>query len=102
MAAAARQPLRVFVANLPWTIGSTELRQFASSYGPVTFSQVVFNKKTGMSKGYGFVTFGNRDGFNAITKGSSATYFLEGNHITVSASANANAANQNSGSVNDD
>lgn len=84
--AAARQSFRVFVGNLPWTIGSTELRQFASAYGPVVHSQVVFDKKTGLSKGFGFVTFGNREGFNTLVKGGGAgsgVYFLEGNYLNV-------------------
>lgn len=82
--------LRVFVGNLPWTISSTELRQFASSFGPVTYSQVIFDKKTGMSKGYGFVAFGTKEAYNAIMKGGggSGSYFLEGQHIHVNPSSN--------------
>jgi len=47
---------------------------------------VIFDKKTGLSKGYGFISFGNREGFNTILKGGSGgTYFLEGQHVNVNA-----------------
>jgi len=101
---AARQAYKVFVGNLPWTVGSTELRHFASSFGPVLHSQVVFDKKTGLSKSYGFVTFGNREGSNAILKGGTGTYFLEGHHINVTNTNNVNSGNSGNhvgGSVDD-
>lgn len=83
----ARQALRVFVGNLPWTISTNELRHFASSFGAVNHAHVVFDKKTGLSKGYGFVNFGNREAYNAVIKGGTSgagIYFLEGHHINVS------------------
>lgn len=86
MSGAARQGFRVFVGNLPWTIGSTELRQFASSFGQVLHSQVNFDKKTGLSKGFGFVAFSSREAYEAITRGgtnANGTYFLEGQLINV-------------------
>jgi len=87
---AARQVYKVFVGNLPWSVGSTELRHFASSFGPVTYSQVIFDRKIGMSKGYGFVTFGNREGYNTILKGGSGSYFLEGQYVNVSSTNGGN------------
>ncbi|KAL3207357.1 hypothetical protein MRX96_010150 [Rhipicephalus microplus] len=65
---ASRSALRIFVGNLPWTIGRKELREHFSQFGYVASSNVIFDKKTGMSKGFGFVTFGNRDGFISATK----------------------------------
>jgi len=80
---ASRVVLRVFMGNIPWTIGSHELRQFASSFGAVTHASVVFDKSTGMSKGYGFVTFASRDGFNKATMSGAGFHVLEGNHINI-------------------
>ena len=79
----ARQLLRVFVGNLPWTIGSNELRQFASSFGPVSQAVVVFDKSTGLSKGYGFVTFATRESYNAAMMSGAGTHVLEGNNINI-------------------
>lgn len=48
---------KVFVTNLPWTVGNKELTNYFSKFGPVTEAVVVFNPNTGISQGYGFVTF---------------------------------------------
>lgn len=49
--------LKLFVRNLPWTIGKTELTQHFTQYGPISKADVVFNMETGISRGYGFVSF---------------------------------------------
>lgn len=78
---ASRNIYKVFVGNLPWTVGHRELRQHFSQFGHVINTHVVFNKSTGMSRGFGFVQFGNRNSFdNAISK---STHFLEGNNLHV-------------------
>jgi RNA recognition motif-containing protein len=82
-ASATRQAFRVFMGNIPWTIGSQELRQFASSFGAVSHASVIFDRSTGLSKGYGFVTFASRDGFNKATMGGAGSHILEGNHINI-------------------
>uniref|UniRef100_A0A6M2E3U1 Putative rna-binding protein n=1 Tax=Amblyomma tuberculatum TaxID=48802 RepID=A0A6M2E3U1_9ACAR len=83
---ASRNALRVFVANLPWTVGRKELREHFSQYGYVASSNVVFDKKTGMSKGFGFVTFGTRDGFVSATK--QQQHVLEGSTLVVHPASN--------------
>jgi len=78
---AARAVQRIFVGNLPWTVGHQELRHYFAEFGHVGSAHVVFDKNSGMSKGYGFVNFGNQSGFsNAINK---QNHHLEGNHLTV-------------------
>ena len=47
----------IYVSNLPWTIGSRELKNYFSKYGPVNNVHVIFDKSTGLSKGYGFIRF---------------------------------------------
>jgi hypothetical protein len=83
MASTGARLFRVFVGNLPWTIGTQELRQFASSFGPVQHAIVVFDKTNGLSKGYGFITFATREGFNAATMSGAGSHILEGNHINI-------------------
>jgi hypothetical protein len=78
-----RQVYKIFVGNLPWTIGTQELRQFGSSFGPTLHATVVFDRSTGLSKGYGFITFATREAFSAATKGGTGSHILEGNHISV-------------------
>lgn len=53
--AAGRTVQKFFVTNLPWTVGHRELRGYFSEFGKVFSANVVFDKKTGHSKRYGFV-----------------------------------------------
>lgn len=45
----------LFVARLHWTVCENTLREYFSQFGKVKNSYVVFDKNTGLSKGYGFV-----------------------------------------------
>lgn len=49
--------LKLFVGNLPWTVGKAELRNYFAQFGTVTRAEVTFDMKTGLSRGFGFVTF---------------------------------------------
>jgi RNA recognition motif-containing protein len=46
---------RLFVGSLPWSITSDDLRLLFSRIGTVTDAVVLTDKKSGKSKGYGFV-----------------------------------------------
>ncbi len=46
---------RVYVANLPWQTTDGDLHSMFSRYGIVEGAAVVTNRKTGRSKGFGFV-----------------------------------------------
>lgn len=52
---------KVYVGNLPFSMGFAELKELFSSCGEVTDSIVIVNKYTGRSKGFGFVTFAEKD-----------------------------------------
>ena len=47
--------MRLFVGNLPWSIGDDELRDLFSEFGEVTDSKVINDRETGRSRGFGFV-----------------------------------------------
>ncbi|XP_055305905.1 heterogeneous nuclear ribonucleoprotein A/B-like [Sitodiplosis mosellana] len=49
--------LTLFVANLPWTVSKRELQNYFTQFGPVSSADVVFNEKTGLSRGFGYVTY---------------------------------------------
>lgn len=82
---AARAAYKLFVGNLPWTVGHRELRMYFSEFGPVASAIVIFDKNTGLSRGYGFVVLGNKSGFSKVT--NKQTHVLEGNQITVQAAS---------------
>ncbi len=48
---------KVYVGNLPFSVGFEELKEIFSSYGEITEATVIVNHYTGRSKGFGFVTF---------------------------------------------
>lgn len=58
---------KLFVGNLPWTVGTQELKQYFREFGRIANATVVFNKSTGISKGYGFVTLYGSDSYEKIT-----------------------------------
>ncbi len=51
--------MKIYVGNLPWSIDDSKLQELFSSYGEVEEANVIKNKFSGRSKGFGFVTFKN-------------------------------------------
>lgn len=82
---AARNLFKLYVANIPWTVSNRELKVYFSKFGHVTNSLVVFDKKTGLSKNYGFITFANREAFENAN--NFTDHKLEGNTLRVQPSA---------------
>ncbi|KAI4470408.1 hypothetical protein MML48_1g01343 [Holotrichia oblita] len=81
MAFVARNLYKLYVGNIPWTVGHNDLKQYFSKFGHVSTATVVFDMKTGLSKSYGFVVYSNREGFeNAINFGA---HKLEGGALKV-------------------
>lgn len=79
-----RNVKRLFVGNLPWTISTKELKMYFSKFGHIQDAVVVFDRKIGVSKGYGFVTFSTREGFD--TASNQQNHQLEGKFLQVNLS----------------
>jgi RNA recognition motif-containing protein len=47
--------MRIFVGNLAYTTTDAELRQLFESYGEVRLVMILVDRKTGRSRGFGFV-----------------------------------------------
>ncbi|HEX2152479.1 MAG TPA: DEAD/DEAH box helicase [Acidimicrobiia bacterium] len=71
----------VYVANLPWSTTSDDLRQLFGSFGPVHQSTVVVDRRSGRSRGFGFVHMPPREAEKAIHRLNGST--LEGRDLTV-------------------
>jgi RNA recognition motif-containing protein len=50
---------RIYVGNLPWSYGSSELEQLFKQYGDVAAAEVIMDRETGRSRGFGFVQMAN-------------------------------------------
>lgn len=49
----------LYVGNLPFNTSDEELRQAFSQYGNVVKAQVIMDRETGRSRGFGFVEMGD-------------------------------------------
>jgi cold-inducible RNA-binding protein len=64
--------MNIFVAKLNFSTSSEALREAFEQFGEVALSNVVIDRETGRSKGYGFVEMPNDD------EGSAAVAALDG------------------------
>ncbi len=56
---------KLFVGNLSWGIGDTELEEAFAQYGAIEEAVVIKERGTNRSKGFGFVTFEQEDAAEA-------------------------------------
>jgi RNA recognition motif-containing protein len=50
---------KLYVGNLSYSVGKSELEQMFGAHGTVTSAQVITDRDTGRSKGFGFVEMGS-------------------------------------------
>ncbi|KAK8560099.1 hypothetical protein V6N13_061294 [Hibiscus sabdariffa] len=58
------QAFRVYVGNLPWDVDNARLEQVFSEHGKVVEARVVYDRETGRSRGFGFVTMSSETELN--------------------------------------
>ncbi|XP_073004310.1 28 kDa ribonucleoprotein, chloroplastic-like [Typha latifolia] len=52
---------RMYVGNLPWQVDDSRLEQVFSEHGKVVDARVVYDRETGRSRGFGFVTMATQN-----------------------------------------
>jgi RNA recognition motif-containing protein len=52
---------RLYVGNLPYSVDSSELQEMFEPHGSVVSAQVISDRDTGRSKGFGFIEMGSDD-----------------------------------------
>ena len=61
--------MKVYVGNLPFSVGHEKLKELFAPFGEIEESSVISDKFSGRSKGFGFVTFkDNESGKKAIAE----------------------------------
>ena len=65
--------MRIFVGNLAWSTTEDELSQLFESYGEVERVQIVTDRETGRSRGFGFVEMPQLTEANAAIEGLNGT-----------------------------
>eukprot|EP00252_Welwitschia_mirabilis_P027818 TRINITY_DN9689_c0_g1_i1.p1 TRINITY_DN9689_c0_g1~~TRINITY_DN9689_c0_g1_i1.p1 ORF type:complete len:291 (-),score=54.17 TRINITY_DN9689_c0_g1_i1:312-1184(-) len=60
---------RVFVGNLPYNCDSAELAGIVQNFGSVEIVEVLYDKSSGLSRGFGFVTMSTVEDADTLIKG---------------------------------
>jgi len=50
---------RIYVGNLPWSTTSSDLESLFAEHGSVNTAEVVTDRSTGRSRGFGFIQMSN-------------------------------------------
>lgn len=73
---------KLYVGNLSYNIGKNDLEQMFAAHGTVVSAQVINDRGTGRSKGFGFVEMGtDQEAQAAITALSGKS--IDGRNLTV-------------------
>jgi RNA recognition motif-containing protein len=73
---------RLYVGNLSYSVTSDDLQQLFEQYGSVTSAQVLNDRETGRSRGFGFVEMDNDDEADAAIQSLDGNDH-EGRRLTV-------------------
>jgi hypothetical protein len=60
---------KVYVGNLPFSFTKDDLQQMFGAYGPVRSAEVIFDRMTGRSRGFGFVDMETSEGMQQAIQG---------------------------------
>ncbi len=73
---------KLFVGNLPFAVSDFEIEDLFKGYGEVTSAKVIVDRRTGRSRGYGFVEMGSEDAAQQAIEGLNGSE-LKGRPINV-------------------
>ena len=73
---------KLFVGSLPWSVDDVKLREIFSQAGNVVSAQVVKDRETGRSRGFGFVEMSTDEEAQAAVTNLNGTD-IEGRKIIV-------------------
>ncbi len=73
---------RLYVGNLKYTVTSEQLQELFEQYGAVSSAQVLSDRETGRSRGFGFVEMSNDDEATAAIESLDGQDF-DGRRLTV-------------------
>jgi RNA recognition motif-containing protein len=74
--------MNIYVGNLPYSVTAEDLREAFSSYGEVSTVNLITDKFSGQSKGFGFVEMPNNSEADAAIKALNETD-MKGRNIKV-------------------
>ncbi|NWR56415.1 SLIRP protein, partial [Bucorvus abyssinicus] len=77
----SRDLFDIFVAEVPWTVSSKELKEYFSQFGSVQRCQLPFDKDTGFHRRYCWIKFSSQEGVQNVFQKDS--HILEGAKLAI-------------------
>ncbi|XP_041327761.1 SRA stem-loop-interacting RNA-binding protein, mitochondrial isoform X1 [Pyrgilauda ruficollis] len=77
----SRRLFDIFVAEIPWTVSSKELKEYFSQFGSVQRCQLPFNRDTGFHRRYCWIKFSTPEEVQNVLQKDS--HILEGSKVAV-------------------
>ena len=76
---------KIYVGNLPWSTTSSDLEQLFAAHGAVRSAEVISDRETGRSRGFGFVEMETDEGLQAAIAalGTTLDVTASEDHFTV-------------------
>jgi len=73
---------KLYVGNLPWTFTSDDLKELFAPYGNVQSAEVISDRETGRSRGFGFVEMDTQEAMEQAVRALHETD-CKGRNLTV-------------------
>ncbi|XP_037992767.1 SRA stem-loop-interacting RNA-binding protein, mitochondrial [Motacilla alba alba] len=77
----SRRLFDIFVAEIPWTVSSKELKEYFSQFGSVQRCQLPFNRDTGFHRRYCWIKFSTPEEVQNVLQKDS--HILEGSKLAL-------------------
>jgi RNA recognition motif-containing protein len=87
--------VKLFVGNLPWSVGDAELTDIFARHGEVQSARVISDRDTGRSRGFGFVEMEASD-VNAVIQATDG-YEIDGRNLRVNQAEDKPSGGRSSG-----
>lgn len=74
--------MKMYVGNLAWSVTNSDLEGLFAAYGPVGSAEVIMDRETGRSRGFGFVEMDGQDAAQQAMQALNGSPF-QGRNLTV-------------------
>ncbi|HET6884156.1 MAG TPA: RNA-binding protein [Pirellulales bacterium] len=74
--------MKMYVGNLAWSVTNSDLEGLFGTYGPVRAAEVIMDRETGRSRGFGFVEMEGQDAAQQAMQALNGSQF-QGRNLTV-------------------
>ncbi|HVA48218.1 MAG TPA: RNA-binding protein [Pirellulales bacterium] len=74
--------MKMYVGNLAWSVTNADLEGLFGTYGPVSSAEVIMDRETGRSRGFGFVEMEGQDAAQQAMQALNGSPF-QGRNLTV-------------------